>query len=80
VSELLKRVDHLLDPRLGIKRGIIDQCEQGKGGKDPDKMLVPVAVGEIREVHAVLAALRAIHSTSTPGTGETANNGLRADR
>ena len=26
------------------------------------------------------AALRAIHSTSTPGTGETANNGLRADR
>ena len=26
------------------------------------------------------AALRAIHSTSTPGTGETANNGHREDR
>lgn len=58
-QSLLDRIDRLLHPQRGIKRGIIDICEQTKGGPDRDSMLIPVSVGELREVHAVLLEVRA---------------------
>ncbi len=56
---LAARIAELLHPQRGIKRGIIDRIEPGKGSPDSDKMLVPVSVAEIREVHAVLTAVTA---------------------
>lgn len=57
VDQLSVRLSKLLHPTLGIKRGIIDRVEPGKGSRDPDDKLIPVSIGEIREVHDVLAAL-----------------------
>ena len=56
-DQLKARLAELLHPLRGIKRGIIDRCEDTKGGPDPDSMLIPVSVGELREVHAVLLAI-----------------------
>lgn len=55
-SRIGPRLAKLIHPTLGIKRGIIDMLEAGKGF-DRDDKLIPVSVGEIREVHAVLSAL-----------------------
>ncbi len=56
-ARLSARIAVLLHPTHGIKRGIIDRCETNKGGPDPDSKLIPVSVGELREVHAVLTAI-----------------------
>jgi hypothetical protein len=54
VPDLQTRIAALIHPQTGIKRGIIDQIEQGKGSRDPDDRMIPVSIGEIREIHAVL--------------------------
>lgn len=55
--DLDSRLSRLIDPLHGIKRGIIDRIEPGKGSPDADSRMIPVSIGEIREVHAVLTAL-----------------------
>lgn len=57
-GDLPDRIARILHPTRGLKRGIIETDEQGKGGRDKDSMLIPVSVGEIREVHAVLTAIQ----------------------
>jgi hypothetical protein len=55
---LTERLDELLHPTRGVKRGILDFIEEGKGGSDPDDKLINIRIGEIREIHSVLTALK----------------------
>jgi hypothetical protein len=48
----------LLDPHIGVKRGIIDSIETGKGTTDSDDRMIPITIGEIREIYNVLQLLK----------------------
>ena len=74
MTALARRIDALLHPTQGIKRGIIDRCENTKGGPDEDGKLIPVSVGEIREVHAVLSLV----AQGMPAMPETTGSGREA--
>jgi hypothetical protein len=73
-NALARRLAKLIHPQLGIKRGIIDRVEPGKGSPDRDDRLIPVSIGEIREAHAVLVGL----ASAMSAFGQDPEEGLEA--
>lgn len=55
---LTERIDKLINPYTGVKRGLIEVHIPGKGGRDHDDKLINIRVGELREIYNVLVLLK----------------------